>query len=73
MPTFQTDYSDSIDLVSKKHAKKVKKIARGLIKAQNDDKENYCPGGGFEMPDVKKSKNVAFSIISTENSMKMIR
>lgn len=28
---------------TKKHIKNVAKIARGLIKAQNADKENYCP------------------------------
>lgn len=55
MPTFQTEYNINVDLVSKKHAKKVKKIARGLIKAQRADKENYCPSLGFDGSEIKKS------------------
>ena len=42
MPTFQTS-SSQMDLVSRQQVKKVKKIAKGLIKAQRADKENYSP------------------------------
>ena len=44
-----------------KSAKKVKKIAKGLIKAQKADKENYGPA--IEKPD----KAIPLSIIRNDN------
>ena len=40
------------------HAQKVQRIAKGLVKAQRADKENYMPLGGRKKCEKKQSKGL---------------